>query len=90
MRTGDFQKIMKKSSKKVWKERKSAYLCSPFRRGGMKEVQERMEKGIQEKIIDKAERQSKYNKVPRTINESVNSKTGIHSPDRLERNRNIQ
>ena len=53
----------------------------------MEAVKERMEKGIQEKIIDKAERQSKYNKVPRTINESVNSKTGIHSPDRLKRNK---
>ena len=40
----------------------------------MEAVKERMEKGIQEKIIDKAERQSKYNKVPRTINESVNSR----------------
>ncbi len=51
----------------------------------MKAGKERAGEGIQEKIIDKAERQSKYNKVPRTINESVNSKTGIHSPDRLER-----
>ena len=54
----------------------------PFGEGGMKAGKERAGEGIQEKIIDKAERQSKYNKVPRTINESVNSKTGIHSPDR--------
>ena len=51
----------------------------------MEAVKGRAGEGRQEKIIDKAERQSKYNKVPRTINESVNSKTGIHSPDRLER-----
>lgn len=40
----------------------------------MKAGKERAGEGIQEKIIDKAERQSKYNKVPRTINESVNSR----------------
>ena len=43
----------------------------PFGEGGMEAVKERAGEGIQEKIIDKAERQSKYNKVPRTINESV-------------------
>ena len=80
-----FKKNQKKVRKKFGRKEKVRIFAVPFGEGGMKAGKERAGEGIQEKIIDKAERQSKYNKVPRTINESVNSKTGIHSPDRLER-----